>query len=1051
MTALYALLKIERGEGGKVIQFALLAAVLQAGLAVGTGAADTLFLLGVGPGGLPIVYLLTPVVLLVYIPCYSYLARRLGMQRLLKLTIALLTAGGLMVAGLLGAGAPPIWALYLAKLYTGLWFVAQYSVFWNFTDDYFDILDSKRLFPLLSSGSAIGAMSGGLLLSSFSDRLPTAWFFALWSGLAAASLPMAMLIQRRHLSAAGAAEPDEDPRLLEVFATIGSAARMSRHVRLFIIVSFMSFLTAAVCEFQYMTLLSEGRTEADLTALFGQMFIAVSVFHLIFGLLFFNRLVLRLGVPNMALVQPAAFLITFAYLLVNPSFEAAVLGFFVYQGLMPAVTYDAHNLLLNASPPNIKSHVRTFVDGLAEPGAVAISGLFLLVGASTLGSERVSVIGLSLAVLYVALVLAMRSGYTAAMVQNLRRGWLDLANPPGHLLTGLPAQDLAFLQAAAAGSDAGAVRAAIQILWLNDKRAAVDALLAFLQRAGRDQRHAMRGLVAQALDDETPEVVSVVIEWLRQRDLSELGPALAEELGARGLVQADRVRALARSTSADDRGAAAVALINSSNVEEGLEGAQIVRDLLVAGPSLAAGVRALGFSGRPQYAYAVAPFARADSPDVRRQAVAALRQLVSPEQHLLVADVLDGIRTGGAEERLDAMDVLARIGDPSSVPALLRLADRFAPLERRGAEAAILRFGLQSVPVLVSMLRDRTCPFAGRRVAARALGRLALPQLELLADTLISDEVAHAYQGVWRWSLLERAPSTPGMDTLKQYYLDVRRDVVDFVLQVLAVAGRLPDVELLSASLASENRKERADAIETIEQGVTRDVFKALLPLIDQRAPAVQAAWYRRQYVPETLAPMQVLDAALDGTWLERLIAAQALCDAGVEGTRLLRSRLDTLDPGIATAVFDAMTPGGADPDLALTQVEKIFHLRRSSFFARLGVQDAHVVASSATARRVPAGQQVFARGDFVDATFCVLEGAVEVEDRGTTTRRGAGGVFGEDGLRGAFLHAGQAVSCGARLLIVPNGPLLIEARNHPRIAAVIFRNALDAQPAWAT
>jgi hypothetical protein len=1047
VTALYALLRIERGEGVKVLQFALLAALLQAGLAVGTGAADTLFLLGVGADGLPIVYLLTPALMLVYIPCYSYLARRLGMQRLLRLTVGVLVIGGLLVAGLLSSGTTSPWVLYLTKLYTGLWFVAQYSVFWNFTDDYFDILDSKRVFPLLSSGSAIGAMTGGVLLSSFSDRLPTALFFGLWAALAAASWPVAMLIQRRFRSAAGAAEPDEDPRLLEVFGTIGSAARRSRHVRLFIIVSFMSFLTAAVCEFQYMTLFSDRRTEADLTALFGRMFIAVSAFQLVFGLFFFNRLVLRVGVPNMALVQPVAFLVTFAFLLIDPSFEAALLGFFVYQGLMPAITYDAHNLLLNATPPTIKAHVRTFVDGLAEPGAVALSGLFLLLGASTLGSERISVIGFSLAGVYVALVLSMRSGYTAAMVQNLRRGWLDLANPPDHLLTHLPASDLAFLKSAAAGSDASAVRAAIQILWVNDKRAAVQALLAFLTRAEREERQAMRSLIAQALDDENPDVVSATIEWLRARDLTELGPALAEELGARGLASADQVQTLARSASPDDRGAASVALMNSWRVEDGLEGVRIVRELLASDPGAAAGVRALGFSRRPQYAHAVAPFARAQAPAVRRAAVAALRRLVSPEQHLLASEVLASVRDGGSEERVDAMDVLARLGDPVAIPPLLRLADRFTPLERRRAEAAILSIGFQSVPVLVSMVRDRTCPFAGRAVAARALGRLALPQLDLMSDALISDEVAHAYRGVWRWSLLERAAPSPGMETLKQYYLDVRRDVVDFVLQVLAVVGRLPDVELLSASLASEQRKERGDAIETIEQGVTRDVFRALLPLIDQRAPVAQAAWCQQNLSPERLSPMQVLDAALQGTWLERLIAAQALFDAGPEGVRLLRARLDTLDSGVAAEVFGAMTRE-EQADAALTHVEKMFHLRRSSFFARLGVQEAHVVASSAAARSVPNGAQIFERGDFVDATFCVLDGVVDVAADGVVSRRAAGDVFGEEGLRGAFLHAGQAISRGARLLVVANGPLLVEARNHPRIAAVIFRNALAAQPA---
>jgi HEAT repeat protein len=546
-----------------------------------------------------------------------------------------------------------------------------------------------------------------------------------------------------------------------------------------------------------------------------------------------------------------------------------------------------------------------------------------------------------------------------------------------------------------------------------------------------------------------------VIEWLRARDVTELGPALAEELGVRGLVLTDQVQALARSASPDDRGAASVALMNSWRIEDGLEGAQIIRDLLATAQGAAAGVRALGFTRRSHYAYAVAPFAhaasalfsQAASPEVRREAVAALRRLVSPEQHLLAAGVLASIRDGGSDERVDAMDVLARIGDPASIPPLLRLADRFTPLERRRAEAAILRFGFQSVPVLVSIVRDRTCPFAGRGVAARALGRLALPQLELMSEALIENEVEHAYQGVWRWSLLERATFTPGMDTLRQYYLDVRRDVVDFVLQVLAVAGRLPDVELLSASLASENRKERGDAIETIEQGVNRDLFQKLLPLIDQRPPAAQAAWYQQSFAPGVLTPMQVLDAALQGTWLERLIAAQALCDAGPEGVARLRARLDSLDPAIAADVFGALTRD-ADAEGMLTQVEKIFHLRRSSFFARLGVQEAHVVAAAAAARHVADGEQVFGRGDFVDATFCVLEGSVEVEGDGAVTRRTAGEVFGEDGLRGAFLHAGQAISRGARLLVVPNGALLVEARNHPRIAAVIFRNALDAQPA---
>jgi hypothetical protein len=1048
-TAFTSLLKIERGEGAKVFQFALLAAVLQAGLAVGTGAADSLFLRHVGPARLPVVYLLTPVMMLLYIPVYAYLTGRLGMGRLLRLTIGLLTCGGFAVAALLtlGPGSNAPWIFYGAKLYTGLWFVAQYSVFWNFTDDYFDILDSKRLFPLLSSGSAIGAMAGGALLSALSDRLPTPALFGVWAVVAGTSLPVALMIQRRYRTVAAGAEPDGEPRLPEVFGTISSAMRRSGHVRLLVAIGFICFMTAALCEFQYMTLFSQGRDEADLTALFGRLFVFVNAFSLVFGLLCFNRLVLRIGVPNMALVQPGAFLLAFVFLLLTPGFPAALLGFFVYQGLMPAVTYDTHNLLLNAAPPDLKSYVRTFVDGLAEPGAVAASGLFLLLGAAALGAERISVVGVCVAGAYLSVVLFMRAGYAAAMAKNLRRGWLNLADPAEHLLRRLPPEDLDVLEAAAASQDPRDVRTAIRILWLNDKQAATKALLASVGRAQQGDREALRPLVARVLDASDPELAGLVIEWARARSAAELGPMLIEELGARGLARTEVLTSFAQSASADERAAAAVGLLNSRRLEEGAQGARLVRDLLREPGGTAAGVRALGLSGRPQYAYAVAPFARHASLEVRNEAVRALLRLMSPEHHLLSAEVLATIRDGTTDERIGAMETLARIGDPASIPPLLRIGDAFTPLERRRAEAAILQFGLQSVPVLVSVLRDRTCPFKGRAVAARALGRLALPQLTLLSTPLIRDEIAQAYRGVWRWSLLEREPSTPGMEALKRYYLDVRRDVVDFVLEVLAIGGRLPSFELLSASLASENRKERGDAIETIEQGLTRDLFHELLPLIDQRSPAAQAAYYQRRHSPEAMPAMQVLGGALCGTRLERLIAAQALCDAGPAGVSLLREQLETLDPEVAGEVFGAITRDGTG-DTALTQVEKIHHLHQSSLFAQLGIQEAHAVARRADARRLVNGETVFRRGDPADAIFCVLDGSVELRGGSHSEVRLAREVFGEAALRGESRRATQAVSLGALVLVVPCLPLLQEARNDARIAALVCRNALEPHSA---
>ena len=111
--------RIEPGEGRKVAQFAGLGLLLQAGLALGTAGADSLFLVNVGADKLPHIYLLTPLVMMIYIPAYSYLLARWGVNRVFDLTLGLLFAGGtgLWFAFQAAGGATPLVLCYVAKLY----------------------------------------------------------------------------------------------------------------------------------------------------------------------------------------------------------------------------------------------------------------------------------------------------------------------------------------------------------------------------------------------------------------------------------------------------------------------------------------------------------------------------------------------------------------------------------------------------------------------------------------------------------------------------------------------------------------------------------------------------------------------------------------------------------------------------------------------------------------------------------------------------------------------------------------------------------------------
>src|SRR5690242_2869877 len=136
------------GEGGKVLSFAALGAFMQAGLALGMACADSMFLVHIGADKLPIVYLITPFLMLFYITVFSALITRLGIDRLFRATMIFLVLGAMAFPFLMNYAADNAHAelaavlFYAAKLYTVIWYIALYTLFWNFVDGYFDILDA---------------------------------------------------------------------------------------------------------------------------------------------------------------------------------------------------------------------------------------------------------------------------------------------------------------------------------------------------------------------------------------------------------------------------------------------------------------------------------------------------------------------------------------------------------------------------------------------------------------------------------------------------------------------------------------------------------------------------------------------------------------------------------------------------------------------------------------------------------------------------------------------------------------------------------------------
>jgi hypothetical protein len=460
------LFKVEPHEWPKLMAFGLFGLLLQAGLGIGFAAGDAAFLSHVGPDKLPVIFLLTPLVMVVYTALFSYLQVRFSPGRVVDVTLVLLVAGGIGGWALLSADLPKGWityGYYALKLYLAMWYIGLYSLFWTFTDAYFDIQDAKRLFPLFAAFCALGTAIGALTVSSFASMIPMPAFLLVWAGMALLTLPVARLLRRKWRRIADS-DTDLDAHeagVIEQLKQVARAFRTSRYATLLALALFVTLLMTNLAEFQYSQVLQKGRSEADLAALFGRLYAASSGFNLIVCLFVFNRLVTRMGVRNVALILPVTYFAAFAYFFLAGGVGAALAAFFAYHGVLTSIEYNNQNLQFNATPSEVKRPFRTLVEGMGEPLASLLAGAALLVLAKRIDVRELAGIGVLLGAVLVAVVVALRQAYPAAMEANMRRGWLNFGDrqPPR-----FDAEAEALLRAKAAEPDSGIAAAARALL-----------------------------------------------------------------------------------------------------------------------------------------------------------------------------------------------------------------------------------------------------------------------------------------------------------------------------------------------------------------------------------------------------------------------------------------------------------------------------------------------------------------------------------------------------------------------------------------------------------
>ncbi|MBX3485385.1 Npt1/Npt2 family nucleotide transporter [Phenylobacterium sp.] len=790
------LFRVERGEWGKLLQFGLFGLMLQTGLGIGFAAGDAAFLSHVGPAKLPVIFLLTPPVMVVYTAIFSFLQVRFSFDRVVDVTLALLAAGGLAFAWLLETGPKDQVAIYYAlKLYLAMWYIGLYTLFWNFTDAFFDIQDAKRLFPLFAAFCALGVTFGSLIVSALAGVVSLPGFLAAWAAIAGLTAPVAMLVRRRF---ARIADSDTDldaesrgvaQQLLLVFRTF----RASPYALMLTATLFVTLLLTNLIEFQYSSVLQKGRSEAELASLFGGLYAATSGFNLIVCLFVFNRLVGRMGVRNVALILPATYFAVFAYFFLAGGEVAALAAFFAYHGVLTSIEYNNQNLLFNATPSAVKRPFRTVVEGLAEPLASLVAGGFLLLVAKAFDVRELSGVGVLLGAALIGVVVALRHLYPAAMEANMRHGWLNFGDPAARTPR-FDADAVALLEAKTREPDSGAAAAARELL-------------------------RSRTATSQAPAQIDPEISAATDEFAGK----------------------------------------------------------------LADPS----------------------------PSVRRYAVSSLASVVGHGDIHLVGPLVANLPRMDRASRETILKLLAVIGDVEAIPQILPAAAQLSPRELRATEDLLAGLGEAAIPRLAQALGADDLPYRARALAARALSALSQAQFLSQLDRLVREELAATGRRLESAQALEAGAGTDAaVRLLARAYRERIGASVDFVLELLALGGQLPDFDLLIVSLHSANPKVRGNAIEAIASGVDHATWRLLEPLVTRRGAGRGVAGDLLHICDEAVASGRLFEAAAAAQAMARLLPPEALA------TRLRPALEPDMPPALRRGVSILLSLEPASPTL---------------------------------------------------------------------------------------------------------------------------------------
>jgi|GEM_PF-1460660 len=813
-------------------------------------ASSALFLSRFSAEMLPYVYVLATIVSVAIGVVYTRLVSRIAVS---KLMVGSLFSVMLVVLGFaLALMIEPDSATALYGLVT--WREAQYVltnvVLGIVATKIFDLRQGKRLLGLVVSGDIIALIIGGFTVSLLVDFMGARETLFVAAGIEVITLFIAVLLARSF--AAKLAQPEVEE---EVEANADDQKATSRRgknfVRLMIVGSVVSsglFYFFDYAFFDQVEIMSEG-DETRMMTFLGMFFGILGIVKLIFNAFFSGMLRSRLGVAASIALLPIILVAGSAFgVLAQLSGFGIVVGWsFIVLKLIDEVFRQAlvvpgDRILVQALPMSLRQRVQSIRESIAEPSAIGLAGLGLLLITLLSDGNVLAVVipGAILALIWLAIVRRTGKEYRSALTQALNRRELlsadfDLSNPANRAVVerGLKAKRL------------GEVLFSLSLLERNRVANLGELVAGLLHHANPEIQVECLALIERTRCVEA-ELVGDFLDELSSKARENPSNLPSDERvrgrAARTLCAllesdaVDRVAALLRRSEPwDVRREVLVGLIRYGGIDGVLTaGNQLT--LLVDSEEAQDRAHAAEVLGETQISNFYRPLIRllADSDrSVKLAALEAARKLGTPR---LVPYLLELIADSAASAA--AVSALAQLGEESTPGLAELLASEATPINVKGRAidvASRLR-GDASRELLLTACASHLPSLRGRAIAGLAQRRPSLSAKEesQIAAALTRELAAIAELNELKFELVELGAAGLRLSAaIDQDIAALKEHVIDACRLLVATPTFHAAVTRLRAGVG-----EQASVLEVIDMELPTQLRSGVLSLIEAESGA---------------------------------------------------------------------------------------------------------------------------------------------------------------------------------------------------------------------